>query len=308
VLPSVLLASGRIGTSHVALTEPVDKDLSALGLPEFREAAAAFALGEQADAISEGRVATAQSLSGTGACRLAGDFLARFGTGAPVYVPAGSRQAPVFRAAGIEVRQYRHAQRCALDVDGMAADLAAASDGSVVLLHACGHAGADPTRDEWGALAAALRGRRLALLFECSQLGLASGDAANDAHAVRLFERDGHRLAVAQSFAASFGLHGERAGALSLVCADADERSRVESQLAQLAREAYGSPPLGGARVVAEARPAAAGASAAAASRGQHLPRLAGARRPAAAARVAARRCADGAPAAQRARAAARRA
>lgn len=56
----------------------------------------------------------------------------------------------------------------------------------------------------------------------CAQ-GFASGDAEKDAWAIRRFVDDGHCLVLAQSFAKNFGLYGERIGALSVVCNDADE-------------------------------------------------------------------------------------
>ena len=48
---------------------------------------------------------------------------------------------------------------------------------------------------------------------------------------MRLFEREGHQFALAQSFAKNFGLYGERVGCLNMVCKDADEKARVESQV-----------------------------------------------------------------------------
>lgn len=53
--------------------------------------------------------------------------------------------------------------------------------------------------------------------------GFASGDAEKDAWAIRRFVDDGHCVVLAQSFAKNFGLYGERIGALSVVCSDADE-------------------------------------------------------------------------------------
>lgn len=47
--------------------------------------------------------------------------------------------------------------------------------------------------------------------------GFASGDISKDAQAVRLFVKEGHRIALAQSYAKNMGLYGERAGAFSIV-------------------------------------------------------------------------------------------
>ena len=84
---------------------------------------------------------------------------------------------------------------------------------------------------------------------DCAQ-GFASGDAERDAFAVRQFVKDGHAFALAQSFAKNFGLYGERVGLLSVVCADAEEAARVESQIKLVIRPMYSSPPIHGARIV----------------------------------------------------------
>lgn len=48
------------------------------------------------------------------------------------------------------------------------------------------------------------------------------------------------------------GLYGERVGAFSLVCASAEERKRVDSQLKILVRPMYSNPPIHGARIAGE--------------------------------------------------------
>jgi aspartate aminotransferase, mitochondrial len=45
------------------------------------------------------------------------------------------------------------------------------------------------------------------------------------------------------------GLYGERVGAFSLVCADPDEKARVDSQVKIIVRPMYSNPPLHGARI-----------------------------------------------------------
>ena len=48
------------------------------------------------------------------------------------------------------------------------------------------------------------------------------------------------------------GLYGERVGVFSLVCNDATEKARVDSQLKIVVRPMYSSPPMHGARIAAE--------------------------------------------------------
>lgn len=63
---------------------------------------------------------------------------------------------------------------------------------------------------------------------------------------------DGHQLILCQSYAKNFGLYGERVGLVSIVTSAADEAKRVASQLQQIVRPMYSSPPIHGARIVAE--------------------------------------------------------
>lgn len=82
--------------------------------------------------------------------------------------------------------------------------------------------------------------------------GFASGDTNKDAQAVRLFIKEGHRIALAQSYAKNMGLYGERAGAFSIIGDSKDEADRVMSQIKILIRAMYSNPPVNGAKIVAE--------------------------------------------------------
>jgi len=87
-------------------------------------------------------------------------------------------------------------------------------------------------------------------LFDSAYQGFASGDPDRDAFPVRHFVKDGHCVAVCQSFAKNFGLYGERIGAFNLVGANPTETQAVESQLKILIRPMYSNPPVHGARIV----------------------------------------------------------
>jgi aspartate/tyrosine/aromatic aminotransferase len=56
-------------------------------------------------------------------------------------------------------------------------------------------------------------------------------------------------MLLAQSFAKNMGLYGERAGAIHVVCASAEEAARVGSQVKQVIRPMYSSPPRHGAAI-----------------------------------------------------------
>eukprot|EP01138_Halocafeteria_seosinensis_P014970 gb/GECG01015282.1/.p1 GENE.gb/GECG01015282.1/~~gb/GECG01015282.1/.p1 ORF type:complete len:447 (+),score=47.27 gb/GECG01015282.1/:1-1341(+) len=231
------------------------------GVPGFAELAAEFMYGHQSPALQENRVASVQALSGTGALRVMGSFLKEFlanGEAKPIYLPnpTWGNHNKVFTAAGLVPKQYRYYDRenIGLDFEGMYEDIASAEEGSFVLLHACAHnpTGIDPTREQWSRLSQLMKKKNHIVLFDSAYQGFASGNATEDAHAVRKFVEDGHCLMLAQSFAKNFGLYGERVGALSVVCDKPEEKERVLSQLKILIRAMYSNPPIHGARIVKE--------------------------------------------------------
>lgn len=69
---------------------------------------------------------------------------------------------------------------------------------------------------------------------------------------MRTFVKDGHQIALAQSYAKNMGLYGERVGAFSLITSSAEEAARTMSQLKIIIRPMLSNPPISGARIVNE--------------------------------------------------------
>ena len=134
------------------------------------------------------------------------------------------------------------------------ADIKAAPDGSVLVLHGCAHnpTGVDPTVEQWSAIADVCQAKQLVPFFDVAYQGFATGDLEADAAAPRLFAARGLELFVAQSYSKNLGLYAERIGALNLLAADAADAGRALSQLKRIARAQYSNPPVHGARLVAE--------------------------------------------------------
>jgi aspartate aminotransferase, mitochondrial len=136
----------------------------------------------------------------------------------------------------------------------MVADLKAAPDNSIVLLHACAHnpTGIDPTPEQWKQISEVVKQKGHFPFFDMAYQGFASGDTDKDAYPLRLFVQEGHQLVLAQSFAKNMGLYGERVGAFSVVCESAEEKKRIDSQIKILVRPLYSNPPVHGARIASE--------------------------------------------------------
>ncbi|XP_058815761.1 aspartate aminotransferase, mitochondrial-like [Topomyia yanbarensis] len=254
VLPSVLKAEKRLAEKLL------DKEYSPIGgTAEFCKHSILLALGEDSQHVANGQNATVQGISGTGALRIGGAFLSAFFPGPKdIYLPTPSwgNHGPIFRHSGLNVKSYRYydPSTCGFDFKGALDDLSKIPEGSAVLLHACAHnpTGVDPRPEQWAEISALFKKRKLFPYFDMAYQGFASGDVAKDAFAVRAFLKDGHQIALAQSYAKNMGLYGERAGAFSLVCSDKDEAARTMSQIKILIRPMYSNPPIHGARLVTE--------------------------------------------------------
>lgn len=242
----------------------LDKEYAAItGVNEFRGLAAKLAYVDDCAPLNEGRVATSQALSGTGALRVAGHLLYNF-----MYksvesktlwmpTPTWGNHLPIFRNSGFELGQFRYYDKetCGLDFTGLLDDLTSKpSEGSFVLLHACAHnpTGVDPTPEQWKEIAELMKKRNLHPLFDMAYQGFASGDKDQDAFALRHFVSEGFHPVLTQSFSKNMGLYGERVGLLSVVTDSAEEAEAVESQIKIIIRPMYSNPPIHGARVATE--------------------------------------------------------
>lgn len=251
VLPSVRTAEDKV------ISAMMNKEYAGItGVPEFTKAAAILAYGEGSSALD--RLVITQSISGTGALRIGGEFLAKWYPGAKkIYIPTPSwaNHGAVFTDSGLEVAKYRYYNKdtIGLDFEGMIADIKGADKGSIFLLHACAHnpTGIDPTQEQWKEISDAIKAGEHYAFFDMAYQGFASGDTDKDAFPIRHFVKEGHNICLAQSFAKNMGLYGERVGAFSIVTESAEEKSRVDSQVKILVRPLYSNPPVHGARVAA---------------------------------------------------------
>ncbi|MET0518360.1 MAG: aminotransferase class I/II-fold pyridoxal phosphate-dependent enzyme, partial [Burkholderiaceae bacterium] len=139
-----------------------------------------------------------------------------------------------------------------INFEGMLAALNAAPAGTVVVLHACCHnpTGYDLTPAQWDQVVAAVKARGLVAFLDMAYQGFGEG-IAEDGAVIQQFLDSGLDFFVSTSFSKSFSLYGERVGALSVVCASAEETVKVLSQLKIVIRTNYSNPPTHGAQVVA---------------------------------------------------------
>ena len=132
----------------------------------------------------------------------------------------------------------------------MLADLAAAPAGTIVVLHACCHnpTGYDLTEQQWGRVIETVTTAGLIPFLDMAYQGFSESLEADGA-VVRRFAETGLPVLVSTSFSKSLSLYGERVGALSVVCADAEEASRMLSQDKIVIRTNFSNPPTHGAQL-----------------------------------------------------------
>ncbi|WP_426447087.1 aromatic amino acid transaminase [Siccibacter colletis] len=226
------------------------------GLISYRNAIAPLLFGDDHPALRDGRIATIQTLGGSGALKVGADFLKRYFPGSQVWVsdPTWENHVAIFAGAGFEVHTYPWFNDASggVRVDALLETLNTLPAQSIVLLHPCCHnpTGADLTNDEWDRVTEVLKARELIPFLDIAYQGFGAG-MEEDAYAIRAIARAGLPALVSNSFSKIFSLYGERVGGLSVVCDDADAASRVLGQLKATVRRIYSSPPNFGAQVVA---------------------------------------------------------
>lgn len=234
----------------------IDQDLNKeyppiSGGPEFVQDELELLYGKEL--LSE-RIFGAQTLGGTGALRVGGEFIANCISN-PIYLsdPSWPNHKPIFTRSGLHTETYPYYDTIhnRLDFDGMCNAIKQMPERAIILLHAGCHnpSGMDPSFEQWKELSDLIKAQRVIPFFDFAYQGFAV-DPETDARPIRYFVQEGHELLVAHSFSKNFGLYGERVGALSIVTADGELSKRVGSHIKQLIRGNYSMPPLQGQRIV----------------------------------------------------------
>jgi aromatic-amino-acid transaminase len=226
------------------------------GIAAYDTAVKGLVFGADSEPVTSGRVATVQGIGGTGGLKIGADFLKKISPNAKVMIsdPSWENHRALFASAGFQVDSYAYydAQNRGVNFEGMLASLRAAAAGTIVVLHACCHnpTGYDITAAQWDRVIAVVKAQNLTAFLDMAYQGFGHG-IAEDVAVVGKFVAAGLNFFVSTSFSKSFSLYGERVGALSVVCADKEECSRVLSQLKIVIRTNYSNPPIHGGAVVA---------------------------------------------------------
>lgn len=212
--------------------------------------------GEGHEIIIGKRAATAQCPGGTGALRVAGDYLHTLHPEAKIWLsnPTWANHNTIFAAAGLTCEQYdyRDPATNGLDFEAMCESIKKIPKGDVILLHGCCHnpTGIDPTPEQWSLIGDLLAEQGVLPLVDFAYQGLAVGIEEDRAGLLELTKKV-KRMLICSSFSKNFGLYRERIGALTVVADDIDEATTVMSQVKLRIRYNYSNPPSHGAQIVA---------------------------------------------------------
>ena len=225
------------------------------GDPAYGTAVRQMLFGGDSELVTGGRAGTCHTPGGTGALRLAADFLKTKAGAKTIWMsnPTWANHPAIFSGVGFEVKNYAYfdAKNSSLDMAGLKSSLDQVGQGEVVLLHACCHnpSGVDPTLEQWKEIAQLLSSRGAIPLVDFAYQGFGEG-LEEDALGLRALMEQFDEALICSSFSKNFGLYNERTGALTSVSKTAESQEAVMSQLKVCARINYSNPPAHGGAIV----------------------------------------------------------
>lgn len=225
------------------------------GLNSYNDATQALVLGKDSQARKDGRAVTIQTLGGSGALKVGGDFIKKYFPESDIWVsqPTWDNHIAIFNGAGVASHFYPYydAETNGVNVPAMLETLATLPAKSVVLLHPCCHnpTGADLTPAEWDQVIEVLKKQDLLPFLDIAYQGFGQG-LEEDAYLIRALDKSGMNFIVSNSFSKIFSLYGERVGGLTFVCDDKETAQKVLGQLKATVRRIYSSPATTGALLV----------------------------------------------------------
>ena len=251
ILACVREAEKRLAASATTRNYmPIDGD------PVFRSHMQGLVFGRDSEIVFTRRAFTACAPGGTGALRVAADFLKSNFPNTVVWLsnPTWPNHPQIFDAAGLRTERYPW-----FDAVGNCLDFSAFMDtlrkipaGNAVLLHGCCHnpTGIDPTREQWSEIAALLNQRGILPIVDFAYQGFGEG-VEEDASGIRILAGLCREMIVCSSCSKNFGLYADRVGSVTFVTQSEESAVKVASQVKKVIRSNYSSPPQHGFSVVA---------------------------------------------------------
>jgi aspartate aminotransferase len=228
--------------------------LGSAGSADFNTRMTSLILGDH-NVIAQKRIKTVSTPGGTGALRIAGEFIKKCTPGATIWVsnPTWANHKGVFEAAGLIVKTYPYydyENKC-LDFPAMLEALKQIAKEDAVLLHACCHnpSGMDLNKEQWQQVADVAKKVGFMPVVDMAYQGFGT-DLDSDAYGLRLMADTVVQMIICSSCSKNFGLYRERIGACSIIGQSAIAADIISSVLLSVVRVAYSMPPAHGAAIV----------------------------------------------------------
>ncbi|OBT11418.1 aromatic amino acid aminotransferase [Shewanella sp. UCD-FRSSP16_17] len=236
-------------------TETTKVYIGPTGSENFNQLMSELAFGKTHPALLANRVKTVSTPGGTGALRVAAEFIKSCKPNAVIWVsdPTWANHTGLFEAAGLTVNTYPYYDydTKTLKFDEMKAALSQIGPDDVVLLHACCHnpSGMDLSTEQWDEVIAITAKQGFTPLIDMAYQGFGDG-VDEDAYGVRQMAAAVEEMILCSSCSKNFGLYRERIGACTLVADNSQTANIAFSVLLYVVRCIYSMPPAHGAALV----------------------------------------------------------
>lgn len=224
------------------------------GSPVFNDEMSKLIFGHH-KVLLENRARTVSTPGGTGALRVAAEFIKSCKAGATIWVsnPTWANHTGLFEAAGLTVKTYPYYdhENKTLDFDGMLAALKEVSSDDAVLLHACCHnpSGMDLNNEQWQQVVEVAKDIGFLPVVDMAYQGFGVG-LDEDAYGLRLMAEHAKEMIVCSSCSKNFGLYRERIGGCTIIGETPFAVDVAQSVLLYVIRVIYSMPPAHGAALV----------------------------------------------------------
>ncbi len=245
----------KLAEAELLKTETTKNYLGIAGSGDYNLAAARLLLGEDSPARQDRRYVTIQTPGGTGALRIAAEFLDQQRADNVLWIgdPTWSNHLNIFGQANVATRHYHYldSSKTRLHFDGLVEALGEAAPGDAFLFHACCHnpSGIDLEPDQWEIVFGFMRERNLLPIFDCAYQGFHES-IDGDVFPLRRLAELGAEFLICSSNSKNFGLYGERVGAITAVTESPEQAQRMDGFLQSIIRAIYSNPPKHGAVIV----------------------------------------------------------
>lgn len=250
-----ILLSVKQAEEKLLKNENTKNYLNIEGIHSFNTATQSLLFGNDNTIVSKKNIITVQAPGGTGALRIAADFIKNNTNFHRIWIsyPTWVNHKQIFLAAGFEVHTYPYYDSIThtINFDELYETLKNVKIGDVVLFHGCCHnpTGIDLNNDQWNILSELSIQNGWFPLFDIAYQGFSIG-LQEDLQGLHIFCKKNIELIICNSYSKNFGLYNERIGACTVITHQLNKTKHILSQLRTIIRANYSNPPAHGALIV----------------------------------------------------------